>query len=169
MYLATCLNIYYPQLSVVLALLYSTPYLTSIDPKYPKLELWDYMKRCIQLPIGIAITVANIILNWIPSQESWYEYTQIVHIKRQIVHAHKTALRIASEATPMRFDHHPTRTLYPTQIEANEVVAMSMTNSRGEPVHENVASFDTDSAKVGIDNRCSACISHDINDFEGPV
>jgi len=26
--------------------------------------------------------------------------------------------------------------------------------------------FDSDSARVGIDNRCSACISHDINDFE---
>ena len=29
--------------------------------------------------------------------------------------------------------------------------------------------FDTDSAKVGIDNRCSACMSHTIEDFEGPL
>ena len=30
---------------------------------------------------------------------------------------------------------------------------------------EREAVFDTDSANVGIDNRCSACISHDQNDF----
>ena len=29
--------------------------------------------------------------------------------------------------------------------------------------------FDTDSELVGIDNRCSACISHDPNDFDGPL
>ena len=29
--------------------------------------------------------------------------------------------------------------------------------------------FDSDSAKVGIDNRCSACMSHIIEDFQGPL
>ena len=29
--------------------------------------------------------------------------------------------------------------------------------------------FDSDAKQIGIDNRCSACISHDINDFVGPV
>ena len=29
--------------------------------------------------------------------------------------------------------------------------------------------FDSNSAKVGIDNRCSACMSHIIEDFEGPL
>ena len=46
---------------------------------------------------------------------------------------------------------------------------MGATNSKGERVHDNIARFDTDSAKIGIDNRCSACISHCIDDFEGPV
>jgi hypothetical protein len=27
--------------------------------------------------------------------------------------------------------------------------------------------FDTDSVNIGIDNRCSACISHEASDFEG--
>lgn len=35
--------------------------------------------------------------------------------------------------------------------------------------YQNVAIFDTDSKGVGIDNRCSACISDDIDDFEGAV
>lgn len=34
--------------------------------------------------------------------------------------------------------------------------------------HLNSTSFDTDSAPVGIDNWCSACMSHDIRDFEEP-
>ena len=51
----------------------------------------------------------------------------------------------------------------------NEVVAMVSTNSEGEIIRENVSNFDSDSEKEGIDNICSAFISHDINDFEGPV
>ena len=33
--------------------------------------------------------------------------------------------------------------------------------------HSNLAKFDTDSGLVGIDNRCSACISGYIQDFKG--
>ena len=29
--------------------------------------------------------------------------------------------------------------------------------------------FNTDSAPIGVDNRCTACISHAIEDFEGPL
>ena len=45
----------------------------------------------------------------------------------------------------------------------------STTNSAGDEVHENNLRFDTDSGRVGIDNRASACISHDISDFVGPL
>ena len=31
------------------------------------------------------------------------------------------------------------------------------------------ATFDTDSHPLGIDNRCTACISHDVKDFIGPL
>ena len=55
-----------------------------------------------------------------------------------------------------------------TGLHAMEV-AMTTTNSEGEPTHTNVATFDTDTASIGIDNRCSACISHNIQDFDGPV
>ena len=33
----------------------------------------------------------------------------------------------------------------------------------------NIARFDTDSAPVGIDNRCTGCISHVAEDFIGPL
>ena len=36
-------------------------------------------------------------------------------------------------------------------------------------IRTNTLRFDTDSVKVGIDNRCSACISHVPQDFIGPL
>jgi hypothetical protein len=33
--------------------------------------------------------------------------------------------------------------------------------------HQNSIAFHTDSGPVGIDNRCAACTSHQIEDFEG--
>ena len=36
-------------------------------------------------------------------------------------------------------------------------------------IKEHKAYFDTDSKSIGINNRCSACISHDLNDFVGEV
>ena len=45
------------------------------------------------------------------------------------------------------------------------VVAMQA--SKG--IHDNAVSFDTDSAPVGVDNRCTGCISNRIEDFEGPL
>lgn len=32
-----------------------------------------------------------------------------------------------------------------------------------------ITKFDTDSASIGVDNRCSGCISHRVEDFEGPL
>ena len=37
------------------------------------------------------------------------------------------------------------------------------------PIHENVVNFDTDSGQIGIDNRCTACISHRIDDIVGTM
>ena len=52
------------------------------------------------------------------------------------------------------------------RVMAMSVVAMSI---KGTGAYENNAHFDTDSTMVGVDNRCSACISSDIKDFDGPV
>ena len=35
--------------------------------------------------------------------------------------------------------------------------------------HTTEAHFDTDSGPIGIDNRASACISHESTDFVGPL
>ena len=46
---------------------------------------------------------------------------------------------------------------------------MTTTNAFGEPWKDNITRFDTDSRCIGIDNRCSTCISHCIDDFTGPL
>lgn len=42
-------------------------------------------------------------------------------------------------------------------------------NSYGNPIYSNETVYDTDSDEVGIDNRCSACISYKQSDFVGPM
>ena len=39
----------------------------------------------------------------------------------------------------------------------------------GSDIFEHVMTFDTDSSPIGIDKRCTGCISHRIKDFEGPL
>ena len=47
--------------------------------------------------------------------------------------------------------------------------ALSMANKTLAAKHDTRVFFDTDVDTVGIDNRCSACISHCIDDFKGPL
>jgi hypothetical protein len=44
---------------------------------------------------------------------------------------------------------------------------MAHTTTTGK--HKLVTSFDTDSEPIGVDNRCTACISHVSTDFVGPL
>ena len=43
------------------------------------------------------------------------------------------------------------------------------TSKQNANVHKNQEPFCTDGCPVGIDNRASACISHQIGDFVGPL
>lgn len=49
------------------------------------------------------------------------------------------------------------------------VFAALAMQARSANAYENSIAFDTDSGPVGIDNRCTACISHRIEDFEGQL
>ena len=50
-------------------------------------------------------------------------------------------------------------------MRVSEAVAMT-----SQPqIRANVVNFDTDSHAIGLDNRCTACISNRIEDFDGPV
>ena len=40
---------------------------------------------------------------------------------------------------------------------------------QGKTNFDHQMSFYTDSGTIGVDNRCTGCISHRIEDFEGPM
>jgi len=48
------------------------------------------------------------------------------------------------------------------------IIVNESRTKRTKPTSRTVL-FDSDTKAIGIDNRCSACILHDINDFVGPV
>ena len=49
------------------------------------------------------------------------------------------------------------------------MVALAMqTQSTAQSVAHTIT-FDTDAQPIGVDNRCTACISHRIEDFTGPL
>ena len=52
-----------------------------------------------------------------------------------------------------------------SMIRVSEAVAMATQPQ----ARANVVNFDTDSHAIGLDNRCTACISNRIEDFDGPV
>jgi Ni,Fe-hydrogenase I small subunit len=41
--------------------------------------------------------------------------------------------------------------------------------AKGTFTHQNKVQFNTYSEPIGIDNRCTGCISHKIEDFDGPL
>ena len=49
-----------------------------------------------------------------------------------------------------------------------QTIAMQASNSTATK-GARTSRFDTDSVDIGVDNRCSGCISHKIDDFEGPL
>ena len=54
-----------------------------------------------------------------------------------------------------------------TRLAAMSAVAMSTSATASK--YTNQVIFDTDSYPIGIDNRCSGCISHQASDFTGPL
>ena len=48
------------------------------------------------------------------------------------------------------------------------MIAVSM-QAKTNAIHQNAVTFDTDSQEIGVDNRCTGCISHVAEDFIGPL
>ena len=145
----------------------------------PKSRRWNRLRALSERALKILILGLEPITNWISSHEStWHEYKTRLRTRRMLNYAHKISEKMAqcnsddevysTSHTSARKSRRQWKTTSPMKLFAQNAVAMA-TNSEGEPIHVNVASFDTDSKRVGIDNRCSACISCDINDFEGLI
>ena len=143
----------------------------------PKSKRWKRLRAINKQANQILSSIWNPISSWFLSHETtWKSYKTRLKTRRKVKSAHTTAEKMQKDET----DNEPfskerwkrrRRSRYappPLSLFIQNAVAMD-TNAEGEPIHVNVAKFDTDSMKIGIDNRCSACISYDINDFEGPV
>ena len=82
---------------------------------------------------------------------------------------HTVAQQMYADTRRHRIAIRKVQSKFQREIIVNEILSMQATNYAGERMYANTTTFNTDSARIGIDNRCSACISHDINDFDGPV
>ena len=150
-------------------ILYSTMYIISImqtfddwattgTPRYrPKSKQWKRLNEGKQYLSDKALQCTKPILAWMSNyEEDWHEF-----YRARVPQTRKRKRKCCQ---------HPSWRVRQTKLYGMETLIInSTTNSRGEEIHENRARFDTDSGRVGVDNRASACISDDIGDFIGPL
>ena len=72
--------------------------------------------------------------------------------------------RIARKMANQRMKNQRTKL---ARVMLMPALAMSIRNNYEIPREQKIIKMDTDSDPIGIDNRCSACISHKIEDFIG--
>ena len=104
--------------------------------------------------------IARVDTNMATNDLTWME-AQMIHM--MYMRSYRRRVAIARRST----HHHYTRKRrgnYLTKICALTAVSMQATRNG-----ERFVQFDTDSAPIGVDNRCTAYISHAIEDFEGPL
>ena len=68
--------------------------------------------------------------------------------------------------------HRPVKiqlTNKPYKPKAIAMIALAMQTQATYNASAHNITFDTDSRPIGIDNRCTACISHKVEDFTGPL
>ena len=94
----------------------------------------------------------QVLKSWIKkASENIDSWKETWHRWQVLNHNHAIACKHSAHRIHMR----------PQAILVLQVLALTATGAcRPEQVH-----FDTDSCSIGIDNRCSACISHDIANF----
>jgi hypothetical protein len=113
-------------------------------PKSPRAKGWRYTTRLKTWAIQWGSKVTDPISKWANSRKerkTIYERTKIAR-RMQKGNGKKRLAFLAFAA-----------------------VAMQGTGG----LKDNHTSFGTDLAPIGIDNRCTGCISHRIEDFEGPL
>ena len=161
-------------------------------PNYvPKSRRWTRLNDFTNgVTENVRSYVTRPITNWLSEfEENWVEYYARVETKeyRKARRRHHEEHHLEANYQPLTRDQwegpeqnykkHRKRSGVPpfwrireTTLHAVEtLVAESSTNIYGEQIRENRVRFDTDSGRVGIDNRASACISDKIGDFVGKL
>ena len=139
--------------SVIITMLYLViPEHDEHRPYVPKRQRWNYCWRLYMYGQKRLERFGS----WIE------ESTTRTNIQRTHLTRVSTIRKRLRTCHPHTF-HRPRRTLV-----IMTALAFSA-QSKPLPQQERSVTFDTDSAPIGVDNRCSGCITHMIGDFEGPV
>ena len=94
-------------------------------------------------------------------------YTKIIQKLEQWGHRHaNTREWRRRQQIATRHAHKVTKQRRGSYVKAFTVTALAM---QAQQHGERTVQFDTDSAPVGVDNRCTGCISHVAEDFVGPL
>ena len=161
------------------------------ERKYvPKSKRWN---RLTSVTTKMSETVRyslSPVMDWISNlEEDWSDYytTRVPEMEyRQARRMHYLAESMNEDFSPLtkedwieqkpdykwpkRKIHHAFWRIRRAEILGMEtLIVNTTTNFAGEEVRDNRVHFDTDSGRIGIDNRASACISHYIGDFVGPL
>ena len=128
------------------------------------------------LKINAIVNTCNIPLNeynYIPKSKQWTRCNQMkkwLINKLILIEKHSQ-----SWGKPRRyFCKYNTNNRRPTCTNIVKTTTIIMTAVMAMQAKHGYASahtinFDTDSQPIGVDNRCTACISHIADDFEGPL
>ena len=95
--------------------------------------------------------------------------TRVIEAWRNILRRTKTRVTqiLCKMATYIRTNCQRNKTLSRTWMRCMEIISMEVRTNNLKGARS--MRFDTDSTRIGIDNRCSGCISHRVEDFEGPL
>ena len=122
-------------------------------------------------------------------EERWYRLTKVLNLKleRWIRKSHEywgntRKLRRLRKATNEsrwllegRSNKYPKSHKYGSKRTMKRIIpiaimsALAMQTKASGPSVARTATFDTDSYEIGVDNRCSGCISNNIDDFIGDM
>ena len=120
----------------------------------PKSKRWTYCRKMINGIAAISSRISSAINNRIQTMDTHRACKKIMRDRRQIAERMSNNRNYVQRHSARAFLAY-TAFCFATQAKAGK--------------HDNAVRFDTDSASVGIDNCCSACISHVLDDFEGPM
>jgi hypothetical protein len=117
-------------------------------PKSQRSMIWKLLLPIKTWTNDMAKTIESSINDWASSARDRSRISRTRHSAR---HIHSSRRKRSLAVGMMAF----------------AAVAMQA-NGMQSQYQETMVTFDTDSVPIGIDNRCTGCISNRIEDFEGP-
>ena len=123
---------------------------------------FKYVPKSQRYSAGLGVTSMNTWLCKI-----WSDFDNRI-TQWTTMNKRHTRLRRTYVVTAKRFQEQRKHRTKSKRYGLLAIAAIAM-QAKGSHIHENRIHFDTDSEPIGIDNRCTGCISHKIEDFDGPL